>query len=1030
MKIATKGYFKWRCMFGSRVARASSLTGIALAIKVSFLLMPLTISQDSLSDQFKKLNDQVGELYQQGKYSEAIPIAKQCLDLATETFGPDALETTTPLNILSYLYQMQGNFEDAESLLVHALKIYEQLSWPDHPDTVTSLNDLAEIYKSQGRYANAEPLLVRALEIREQNLGHEHLETAESLHTLSFLYQMQGKYVEAERLLVRALRFRELQLGKDHQETATLLNNLAGIYQEQAMYEKAEPLLLRVLEIREHQPIPDHQLIEISLNNLAFFYHVQGKYQQAEPLYVRALEICEQQLGPDHPETGLALNNLAYLYRDLGRYKDAESFLRRSLTITEERFGSNHPDTAAPLNNLAGLYELQGKLEFAEPLYRNALNIHEQYFGPDHPKTATSLVNLAGLFLSRGNYDRAEPLYVRALGVRDKVFGPSHPDTTNSLSWLAKLYLLGGKSEKARPFVNQCLLRQHDHQSRMLRYFTDRDCLAMQSKMFTNHLVGNCLNGELAATEQIWFKGAVLEGMNQRHIAEAALTSTEGGAQLLYQRQSLAGAFQKATLETGTNSEGTKTLEEQLSDLEKHIALVLRDKATNLQIGLIGLTEVRGVLDQNDVLVESFRYSHNNVGGIWEPRYSTALIRISGEADYIAHGPAELIEGAIENYRSAVLNKDASLSGEERQSLFAKAETILFKHYLNPIEAKLSAGDTVVFSLDSQLHFIPPGMLRDENGVCFGEKFEVRYVTSGRDLVKEVPKRANDSGSKRALVLGNPTYRDNAPLRALAEVEEEKAALALASNLRAGMTNDAASIILKPLPGTSREVAELESKLKAKGYEVASLTTKGASEEALKQSIEGCDVVHLATHGFFLDEIRIGNERHGLGFDGGTKLKPNTIQDPMYRSGLALSGAQSTFNLWKHGEVPPPSQDGILMAAEAALLDLRGTDLIVLSACETGTGKALDGEGVMGLRRALSMAGATNTVLTLWPVDDLSTVEVMEAFYDKYLNGTPAPKALAEVQRELFGKWTEEFGAAEAVARLGPFICTSVGPVE
>ena len=319
-------------------------------------------------------------------------------------------------------------------------------------------------------------------------------------------------------------------------------------------------------------------------------------------------------------------------------------------------------------------------------------------------------------------------------------------------------------------------------------------------------------------------------------------------------------------------------------------------------------------------------------------------------------------------------------------------------------------------------------MLRDSKSHTFNDRYRIRYVASGRDLVKPVLSRGE--GKPRALVLGNPSYRDNAPMTALAEAGEEDADEKglLANNLRAGMDQESGSIQFRPLPGTARETALLAELFAGGGYEVASLGGEEATEPSVMKQMGGHDVIHLATHGFFLNEIKIGqNESERLMGEDSPK---GPVQNPMFRSGLALAGAQSTFNLWKSGQVPPPSRDGVLLAAEITGIDLRGTDLVVLSACETASGESLDGEGVIGLRRAFNAAGVQNLVMTLWPVNDAATVEVMEVFYRKYLSGVPAPEALAETQRELLPKWIETHGAAEALARLAPFICTSLGPAK
>ena len=215
--------------------------------------------------------------------------------------------------------------------------------------------------------------------------------------------------------------------------------------------------------------------------------------------------------------------------------------------------------------------------------------------------------------------------------------------------------------------------------------------------------------------------------------------------------------------------------------------------------------------------------------------------------------------------------------------------------------------------------------------------------------------------------------------------------------------------------------------------------TGASATEAEVRRIRSPKVLHLATHGFFLKDIEIANQNQdparGLSAGGrdepGDWLKPRgPIHNPMYRSGIALAGAQTTFEKWRQGEVPDPNNDGILMAAEVVDLDLRGTDLVTLSACGTATGEALSGEGVLGLRRAFVMAGTKNLLMTLWPVADEETADFMEAFYRRYAAIGNAPKALAEVQREWLVRLRKEKGLVYAVNRAGAFIMSSQGSID
>ena len=155
--------------------------------------------------------------------------------------------------------------------------------------------------------------------------------------------------------------------------------------------------------------------------------------------------------------------------------------------------------------------------------------------------------------------------------------------------------------------------------------------------------------------------------------------------------------------------------------------------------------------------------------------------------------------------------------------------------------------------------------------------------------------------------------------------------------------------------------------------------------------------------------------------------KSRFFKNPMHRSGLALAGAQTTIEAWKREEVPAVGNDGIVTAEDVSTLDLQGTWLVTLSACDTGSGEARAGEGVMGLRRGFIQAGAQNLLMTLWPISDEITVQIMSDFYEAAHNSGNAPEALAEVQRKWLLKLRTEKGLAQAVNLAGPFIMSSQG---
>ena len=210
-----------------------------------------------------------------------------------------------------------------------------------------------------------------------------------------------------------------------------------------------------------------------------------------------------------------------------------------------------------------------------------------------------------------------------------------------------------------------------------------------------------------------------------------------------------------------------------------------------------------------------------------------------------------------------------------------------------------------------------------------------------------------------------------------------------------------------------------------------------ATEAELGQ-VNSPRVLHLATHGFFLPEVELRKQTNQLLQQIELRKEANPLQqpsespktklvNPMHRSGLALCGAQRTLEAWSRGEVQPIENDGIVTAEEVGALKLNGTWLVVLSACETGSGEARAGEGVMGLRRGFIQAGEQNLLMTLWPISDKATVQIMLDFYQAADKTHNAPEALAEVQRNWLVKLRKEHGLLPAVKLAGPFILSSQG---
>ncbi|MER0204859.1 MAG: tetratricopeptide repeat protein, partial [Nitrosomonas sp.] len=409
------------------------------------------------NDEWERLNNEAFSHYQQGRYTEALSLAQQALEVAEKTLGPEHPDTATSLLAIGLLYDELGELDKVEPFYQRALSIREKALDPEHPDMAQSLHNLASLYDAQGQYTKAELLFERALAIREKVLGPEHPDVALSLGNLGLLYQNQGQYSKAEPLFKRALAIYEKNFGPEHLDIAAMLGTFATLYDDQGQYNKAESLIQRALTIFEKSLGPEHSEVATNLNNLALIYRKQAKFSKAQPLLERAFAISEKSLGPEHPKVASSLNNLAGLYEDQGQYAKAQSLYERALAIKEKVLGPEHPDVANSLNSLALFYKGQDQYAKAEPLYKRALIIWEKSLGPEHPAMAKSLNNLAGFYRDQGQYAKALPLYERALAIKEKVLGPEHPDVANSLNNLALFYKGQDQYVKAEPLYKRAL---------------------------------------------------------------------------------------------------------------------------------------------------------------------------------------------------------------------------------------------------------------------------------------------------------------------------------------------------------------------------------------------------------------------------------------------------------------------------------------------------------------------------------------------------------------------------------------------
>jgi CHAT domain-containing protein/Tfp pilus assembly protein PilF len=985
----------------------------ALALSVAF-----TAKARGEDDTPVELSRRIVELYQQEKYHEAIPLAEKLVVLTKQARGPDDTETATAVNLLAMLHYQMGHYAKAEPLFEEALEIRQKVLGREHPLTAQSLNNLAELYREMVDYAKAEPLHKEALEIRQKVLGREHPLAALSLNNLASLYQAIGDYAKAESLFKEALQIRQKVLGREHPDTAKSSSNLAELYRAMGDYAKAEPLYKEALQICQKvfgQERPD---TAVSLNNLATLYRDMGDYAKAEPLFKEALQIFQKLLGPEHPATAKCLNNLAGLYWAMGDYAKAEPLLKESLEIRQKVLGPEHSATARCLNNLAELYLGMGDYAKAEPLFKEALQICQKVLGQEHPDTATRLDNLAGLYRAMGDYAKAESLFKEALQIRQKVLRREHPDTETTLENLAYLELDLGNTQEAKRLGQLVYATDVKAFSQILSFASEDQRLAYQHLLYPYSLFAALDESDaLMAETVLHYKGVVLDSIiEDRLLAEMGKeeVNRELVEQLSAKKRFLAQLSIQAT--AASTKESTERIRGQEQDVE-NIEGKLARQTTGLGQARRALTvtveQVQAVLPKDTVLIEYVRYFHYLGKSKFEWRYGAVLLSADAAPRWVNLGSAEEIEATLKRYQALVRHAG---DDEEMTAVLQKLDNEVWK----PIEQAFPIHvSRVVVSPDGQLNFLSFATLLDPEKGFVAEKYLIQYVTSGRDLLRE----RQPALSKQVIVMASPKFDGDIQVAGIDPPSDGSGVL------RGPEKRDLEDLSFEELGGTQEESAELVPKFERWGWQARSLTGSEVNKAVLL-NLHSPYILHLATHGFFEADDSAAetnpNESQSFGIKSDL-IKSRFFKNPMHRSGLALAGANTTIKAWKRGEAPPIEDDGILTAEDVSTLDLKGTWLVTLSACDTGSGEARAGEGVMGLRRGFVEAGAQNLLMTLWPISDEFTVQIMSDFYEAAHESGNATEALAKVQRDSLVKLRKEKGLASAVNLAGPFIMSSQG---
>ena len=948
---------------------------------------------DQTLAEARKLHWEGRRLYLAGKYDQALPLVEKALRIREKALGPNHLETALTLLVLGNIHQDKIEFGRAEEAYQRMVSVIETALGHEHPLLALGLNNLANTYERKYELEKSERLHQRALAIREKALGSEHLDVAQSLSNLSIVYSKKGDSAQVVLLLERSLAIREKLLGPQDIAMAIPLANLALEYRAKGDYPKAEAMLQRALVLREKEWGPNHPDVAIALGQLGELYRDRGDYVTAEPLYRRGLAIREAELGPDHLDVSKSLNSLGNLSEAAGDLIKAEQLYQRALVIIEKNLGPDHPYVSRSLMYLAGLYQKRGDDAKAEPLYQRALAIREKRLEPDHPDLAEVFHGLAELHRSKGNYDQAERLYQQALRIIEKGLGPDHPKLVAILSGLAKLH--AAKREFGESVAHQARamevieynvdlnLTAGSERQKLAYLATLSDASDQAVSLHADFDPDNLAARQLAATAILRRKGRVQDAMADSLAGLRRRLGPEDQA-LLDRLNDTTSQLAQLVLNGPQHMAATdhqkrvKDLQEQRENIEAQIS-----QGSSGSYGAsrpITLDVVQSLIPRQAVLVEFAVYRPLDIKAkadqpiFGEPRYVVYIVRQQGEVQWVELGKAKVIDEAVAALRSA-------LCDPKRRDVHELARAVDEK-VMQPVRKRAGDASQLLFSPDGVLNLLPVAALVDEKGSYLIERYSISYLTSGRDLLRLQMARQSRNAP---LVLADPVFGEPDGVQISKAEIPAKGRLTRDRLLRSVTTgSDLSEVYFARLEGTSQEAGAIRSLFP----DSVVMTGTQATESTLKQAAAP-RLVHIATHGFFLEANtpKAPQEADRRGINVNVR-----IENPLLRSGLALAGANLRSDT---------SDDGILTAMEAAGLNLWGTKLVTLSACDTGVGEVKNGEGVYGLRRAFVLAGAETLVMSLWPVSDEVTRELMTRYYEGLKQGQGRGEALRQMQLDM-----------------------------
>ncbi len=781
-------------------------------------------------------------------------------------------------------------------------------------------------------------------------------------------------------------------------EVGQAMRSLIQRYEIVGRYSDAEKVSLDYIECMKGYP--EWELA--ARLGLAHLYFTIGDYESALNPFIEALS--KRMNASDVKLTGMydlfetEMTNALLVLFESGNYEKAAKMAEKAIELCDRSYGGD----GRPFNQKFSLprailirsnHRLGNTIDTGVALSRLADAMRDTMQVTIQNESVANTKNIGYALLESGDAETASYVFEGAVP-RVVALEPQSGELLDGFAW--------SLLKKKDPDKNKALLMVRKSVETknaiipMVHRFNERRRVLWQVSQLQFALPAAVLPDREFAEIVVGWKGSTAESILREARQSAKIVNVADKQKISALQRARANL--EASVYAGHNN--VQKLEETVKNLERELLASSGPQNADTREESPNLDAVQASLDPDEAVVEFVQLTG-------EPSFKgpldyAALVITSKNVKRCANISGAKISTALREFYSCLEKGDDAQVGASLVSLYKSAYA--------SVASELSSDCRKIFiSADGALHFVPFTALVGEDGKFLGETKSIAYLASSRDLARSGPALDKNGQPKTAALFANPIF-----------------------SRRPGGGDS-----LPQLPGAEKECADLTETLKRSGYAVEQFSGESATEESFKKA-ESPAVLHVATHGFLAKATGGGASGvRGMAVKGtkssdqnsDTTILPDSnpsdagkkLTDESARTVLAFAGAEDSLRLWLKGEYPDPTSDGIITPAEAAAMNLSGTWIVVLSACQSGQGDSVGGEGVFGLRRAFMVAGARSLLMTLWPVADETTALIMQDFYTAALSGGNMAEALALTQRQWLVKIREQRGVAAAVREAGPF---------